>query len=60
VRTPPLSHQSAIVIAGLAGAAVADNTHPLGRSARTAHAWLDTLHSRAQIRAERSKGDNPP
>jgi hypothetical protein len=53
VRTPPLTHQSDIVIAGLAGAAVADNTHPLGRSARTAHAWLDTLHSRAQIRTER-------
>ena len=31
------------------GAAVADNTHPLGRSAQTAHAWLDTLHSRYQL-----------
>jgi hypothetical protein len=53
VRTPPPPHQADIDFAGLAGAAVADNTHPLGRSARTAHAWLDTLHSRAQIRAER-------
>jgi hypothetical protein len=52
MRTPPLS-QHDIVIAGLAGAAVADNTHPLGRGAQTAHAWLDTLHNRAQIRAER-------
>jgi hypothetical protein len=34
------------VIAGIAGAAVAHNTHPLGRGAQTAHAWLDTLHSR--------------
>jgi hypothetical protein len=46
VRTPPLSHHTDIVIAGLAGAAVADNTHPLGRGAQTAHAWLDALHSR--------------
>jgi hypothetical protein len=53
MRTPPLSHHTDIVIAGLAGAAVADNTHPLGRGAQTATAWLETLHSRAQIRAER-------
>jgi hypothetical protein len=49
VRTPPLPDQADIVFAGLAGAAVADNTHPLGRSAQTAHAWLATLHSRYQL-----------
>jgi hypothetical protein len=42
-----------ILIAGRAGAAVAAHTHPLGRSAPSAHAWAETLHSRAQIRAER-------
>lgn len=35
--------------------AAADYPQPLGRAARTAHAWLDTLHSRAQIRAERHR-----
>ena len=49
MRTPPLPDQADIVFAGLAGAAVADNTHTLGRSAQTAHAWLDTLHSRYQL-----------
>jgi hypothetical protein len=53
VRTPPPHRHTDIVIAGLAGAAVADYTNPLGHSARTAHAWLETLHTRAQIRAER-------
>jgi hypothetical protein len=62
VRTPTLTHQSDIVIAGLAVAAVADNTHPLGRSARTAHAWLDTLHSRylARVRRRQRLSDESP
>ena len=42
-----------IAIAGRAGAAVAASTYPLGRAARTAHAWQESLHSRAAIRAER-------
>jgi hypothetical protein len=42
-----------IAIAGRAGAAVAASTDPLGRAARTAHAWQENLHSRAAIRAER-------
>ena len=53
MRTPPPHRSTDFVIAGLAGAAVADYTNPLGRSAQTAHAWLETLHTRAQIRAER-------
>jgi hypothetical protein len=33
--------------------AVAAGTYPLGRAARTAHAWQESLHSRAALRAER-------
>ncbi len=40
-------------IARRAGAGVAGNTYPLGRAARTAHAWQESLHSRAARRAER-------
>jgi hypothetical protein len=50
---PPRPRHTDIAIATLAGAAVADYTHPLGRSARTAHRWQEILHGRAQIRAER-------
>jgi hypothetical protein len=42
-----------IAIAGRVGAAVAANTYPLGSAATTAHAWQESLHSRAAIRAER-------
>lgn len=42
-----------VVIASAAAGAVADHTQPQDRTAITARAWLDTLHSRAQIRAER-------
>jgi hypothetical protein len=42
-----------IAIAGRAGAAVAAGTYPLGRAARTAYAWQESLHSRAALRAER-------
>ena len=42
-----------IAIAGRAGAAVAANTQTHGQSAPAARAWIETLHSRAQIRAER-------
>lgn len=49
--TPP-RHLDAM-IAGRAAAAAAGAAHPFGRAARTAHAWTETLHSRAQIRAER-------
>jgi hypothetical protein len=41
------------VIAGRAAAAAAHHTHRFGCAARTAHAWTETLYSRAQIRAER-------
>lgn len=47
------THHSDITIAGRAGAAVAANTYPPGRAAWTAHAWQESLHSRAAIRAER-------
>lgn len=52
MRTPQPCHVD-IVIASRAGAAVADYTQPLGRATLTAHAWQDSLHIRAQIRAER-------
>lgn len=44
-----------ILIAGKAGRAVSNTTRsrPLGCTARTAHAWVESLHTRAQIRAER-------
>ncbi|WP_082408943.1 hypothetical protein [Mycobacterium intracellulare] len=42
-----------VAIATRAGAAIANYTQPPGRAARSAHAWLDTFHSRAQLRAER-------
>lgn len=42
-------------IADRASAAVADYPQPLGRAARSAHIWMDILHSRAQIRAERHR-----
>jgi hypothetical protein len=43
-----------MAIAGRAGAAVAANkTQTHGQSASAAHAWIKTLHARAQIRAER-------
>lgn len=42
-----------VLIAGRAGAAAAGPTHPFGSAARTAHVWTETLHTRAQIRAER-------
>lgn len=40
-------------IARRAGAGVAGNTYPLGRAALHAHAWQESLHSRAVRRAER-------
>ena len=40
-------------IARRAGAAVAAYTQSHGHSAPTEHAWIETLHARAQIRAER-------
>lgn len=42
-----------LAIASRAGDAVAANTHTHGQSAPTAHTWMETLHVRAQIRAER-------
>ena len=54
MRTPQ-RQATDLLIADRAGAAVADYPQPLGRAARTAHAWLDILHSRAQIRAERHR-----
>jgi hypothetical protein len=49
----PATRHIDIAIVGRAGAAVAANTYPLGRAATTAHAWQESLHSRAAIRAER-------
>ncbi len=48
------AHRAArdIVIAAHAGAAVAAPTHSHGQSAPAAHAWIEILDSRAQIRAE--------
>lgn len=46
MRAPHICHVD-LVIASRAGAAVADCTQPLGRGALTAHAWQDTLHTRA-------------
>ncbi|MUL48403.1 amidohydrolase [Mycobacterium sp. CBMA293] len=40
-------------IARRVGAAAAAGALPLGRSAIRAHAWQESLYSRAQIRAER-------
>ncbi len=54
MRTPQ-RQATDLLIADRASAAVADYPQPLGRAARTAHAWLDILHSRAQIRAERRR-----
>ena len=42
-----------IARAGRAGAAVSANTQTHGQSAPAARALIETLHSRAQIRAER-------
>lgn len=48
-----------IVIAGRVAAAAAGSAHPFGYAARTAHAWTETLYSRAQIRAERQLRSTP-
>lgn len=42
-----------ISIAARAGHAVQSYTQAHGQSARAAHAWIDTLHNRAQRAAER-------
>ena len=42
-----------IAIAGRAGHAVAAGTQQHGRSAHTARAWIESLHVKAHIRAER-------
>jgi hypothetical protein len=36
-----------------AGANTSTHTHGDGQSVRVAHSWIDTLHTRAQRRAER-------
>ena len=41
------------LIAGRGAAAVTSVTQTHGRSAPAARAWIETLHVRAQIRAER-------
>lgn len=53
MRTPRTSGD--LLIADRVNAAIADYPRPVGRAARIAHAWLDILHSRAQIRAERHR-----
>jgi hypothetical protein len=57
VRTPHrgLAHRDTtdILIAGRGAAAVTSATQTHGRAATTAHRWIETLHVRAQIRAER-------
>lgn len=53
MTAPPTSPD--LLIADRASAAVADYAQPLGRAARTAHTWIDILHTRAQIRAERHR-----
>jgi hypothetical protein len=52
MRTSTARHNDS-TIAHRAGAGVAGNTYPLGRAARTAYAWQESLHSRAVRRAER-------
>jgi hypothetical protein len=54
MRTATARHNDT-TIARRAGAAVAANTWPLGRAASTAHAWQESLHSRAVRRAERHR-----
>ncbi|WP_006243433.1 hypothetical protein [Mycolicibacterium tusciae] len=44
-----------ITIAARAGHAVQSYTQAHGQSARAAHAWIDTLHNRAQRAAERRR-----
>jgi len=51
MTTPPAVLDN--LIAGQAGAAAAGTAHRAGYAARTARVWAETLHSRAQIRAER-------
>jgi hypothetical protein len=57
VRTPQRSlgrrDTADILIAGRGAAAVTSATQTHGRSATAAHIWIETLHVRAQIRAER-------
>jgi len=52
MRTPAAQEMA---IAARAGAAAAGCAHPFGRAERTARTWTDTLHTRAQIRAERHR-----
>lgn len=54
MRTTTARHRDS-AIARRAGIAVAANTYPMGVAARTAHAWQESLHSRAVRRAERHR-----
>lgn len=51
----PIAHPASldISIATRAGHPVQCSTQAHGQSARAAHAWIDTLHNRAQRAAER-------
>lgn len=56
MRTTTARHNDT-AIARRAGAAVSANTYPQGRAAGAAHAWQESLHSRAARRAERRAAD---
>jgi hypothetical protein len=63
MRTPHHSfahrQSSDTLIADRGAAAVTAATQTHGRSATAAHVWIETLHVRAQIRAERHLRGTP-
>lgn len=49
-----------VAIGDLAGTAAAGQTRHQGRAQAVATAWIETLHTRAQLRAERHLGSRRP